>query len=76
MKTKNHLRVDKHRKLHGAENYKEKYKVLTFKYGIGSSQANKMKFWSVDRITEYLYTNSIHPTKEYLMSIEKEADRL
>ena len=69
--TKNALRVQKHRTLKGNTTHKEKYKVLRDKYGIGSVLANKLKFWSPERIIDYLNDNEIYP-----LSNLKEADRL
>ena len=75
MKTKNHLRVDKFRKLGGNTNYSEKYHALRSKYDIEPKQANIMKYWSVNKIKIYLEENKIFPTEDYLTSL-KEADRL
>lgn len=75
MKSKNALRVAKFRKSKGNGFQKNKYHKLRSKYGIDVSQANKMKFWSVDRIKQYLKDNNIKPTEEYLNSLE-EADKL
>lgn len=71
MTTKNSLRVAKHRHLIGNETQKEKYRKLRDKFGIESTQANTMKFWSVERILDYLQTNKIYPLKTL-----KEVDRL
>lgn len=74
MVTKNALRVERFRQLRGNLNYKEKYEILRKKYGINSVLANKMKFWSPDRIIDYLYDNDIKPLKTF--KPKKEADRL
>ena len=74
MVTKNALRVERYRQLRGNLNYKEKYDMLRNKYGIKSVLANKMKFWSTDRIITYLYSNDIKPLDTYRP--KKEADRL
>ena len=69
--TKNALRVQKHKTLKGNQTHIEKYRVLRNKYGLGSVLANKMKFWSPERIIDYLNDNEIYP-----LSNLKEADRL
>ena len=74
MTSKNTERVDRFRQLRGNLNYKEKYDVLRKKYDIPSVEANKMKFWSTDRIIDYLYNNDIKPLKSFRP--EKEAARL
>lgn len=74
MVTKNAIRVERFRQLRGNLNYKEKYTVLRDKYKINSVLANKMKFWSIERIIDDLYAKDIKPVKTYRP--EKEADRL
>ena len=71
MTSKNALRVMKFRKLGGYVTDKEKYHILRNKYNIKSDEANKMKFWSVDRIIKHLRDNNIMPVKTL-----KEVDRL
>jgi len=71
MSTKNALRVQKHRLLKGNETLKEKYMILRHKYGISSVLANAMKFWSVDKILDYISEHNIKPLKSL-----KEVDRL
>lgn len=71
MTTKNALRVMKFRRAGGYVTDKEKYHILREKYGIKSVKANTMKFWSVDRILDYLRDNNIKPVKTL-----KEVDRL
>lgn len=71
MPTKNAIRVQRFKTLKGNKTYKEKYEVLRFKYGIKAVESNKMKFWAVDRILDYLNENNIKPLKDL-----KEADRL
>lgn len=75
MTTKNALRVTKFREAKGYNFLINKYHKLRNKYDIDVSQANKMKFWSVDRIKKYLKDNNINPTQKYLDSLE-EADLL
>jgi len=74
MTTKNAIRVVRFRQLKGNLNYREKYTILRKKYNIGSILANKMKFWSPERIIDYLYDNDIKPVKTF--KPKKEADRL
>ena len=74
MSSKNAIRVERFRQLRGNLNYKEKYTVLREKYKINSVLANKMKFWSTERIIDYLYTNDIKPVKTFRP--KREADRL
>ena len=71
MATKNALRVMKFRRAGGYIAIKEKYYILRHKYDIKSVKANEMKFWSVDRILDYLIDNNIKPVKTL-----KEVDRL
>lgn len=71
MTTKNAIRVQRHRLLKGNQTHIEKYSVLRNKYGLGSRLANKMKFWSPERILDYLNINKIYPLSDL-----KEADRL
>ena len=71
MPTKNALRVHKHRLLKGNQTHKEKYRVLRDKYDLDSVLANKMKFWSPERILKELNHLEIYPVKDL-----KEADRL
>lgn len=71
MTSKNAIRVQRHRLLKGNQTHKEKYAVLRSKYGIDSRLANKMKFWSPERIIDYLNEHNIYP-----LSNLKEADRL
>ena len=71
MSTKNALRVTKYNKKGGYKTKQEKYRILRDKYGIDSGQANNMKFWSVDRIIDYLAVHNIKPKKSL-----KEVDRL
>ena len=71
MSSKNAIRVQRHRLLKGNQTHIEKYTVLRTKYGVDSRLANKMKFWSVDRILNELERLNIRPLKSL-----KEADRL
>lgn len=75
MINKNVLRVEKFRKSKGHSILKKKYHKLRFKYDIASKQSNIMKFWSIVEIKKYLKNNNIHPTEEYLNSLE-EADKI
>ena len=69
-KSANKIRVERYRVLGGNTLDKEKYHKLVFKYGIKSTVANKMKFWSVERIRLYIYKNNIIPTDEYIASVK------
>ena len=74
MVTKNAIRVVRFRQNGGNLNYKEKYRILRDKYGLDCKLANKLKFWSPDRINDYLRDNDIRPLQTYRP--KKEADRL
>ena len=54
MSTKNAIRVQRFRELRGNKKLKELYHLIRNVYNINSVQANKMKFWSADRIVKYL----------------------
>ena len=51
----NKERVDEWRKRTGNQRHKNIYKILTTRYGIPSSQAQKMKSWGKDRIEQHLF---------------------
>ena len=54
MSSKNAIRVQRFRELRGNATLKEKYKLIRSMFNISSVQANKMKFWSSDKIINYL----------------------
>lgn len=69
--SKNADRVQKHRNNGLNERQNDLYHKLRLKFGIPSTQACKMKYWSLERIQKHLKDNNIEPVESL-----KGADRL